>query len=289
MQKVKNGGLLLVLLLLAGCFGEPAPDGMVRVPAGEFTMGTDEVDQGGHALGLGLRKPWFADETPEHRVYLKAFFIDRFEVTNRQYYIFCQATDHKPPRFWGGPKYPEGQDDYPVSNVNFYDAAAYAEWVGKRLPTEAEWEKAARGDLGRRYPWGNNFDVTRAHISPSSKISSSEGPLPVGSFPEGASPYGAMDMVGNLWEWVWDYYRPYPESEQGSEDYEKKLMVVRGLSYIGVGHFPKEEYMKVVALKARASYRESLSPFVRKKDVGFRCAKASISFLDVIFGRDRDR
>ncbi len=271
--------------ILSGCLFESAPPGMVLVDSGEFTMGSGETDRQNHALSLGLIKPWYADESPERRVYLKGFYIDKFEVTNRKYYIFCQAADHKPPRTWGGLKYPEGEDDLPVSHVNFYDAAAYAEWAGKRLPSEAEWEKAARGPLGNIYPWGNKFILSVAHVSASGKTRPDDGPRPVGSFPQGASPYGAMDMVGNLWEWVWDYYRPYPGSQYPSENYNKKLMVVRGLSYVGVGHFPKKEYQKVVALKARASYRETLSPFARKKDVGFRCMKEIPSLFDRLSGR----
>ena len=277
--------LLLFMPSLSGCLFESAPPGMVLVDSGEFTMGSGETDRQNHALSLGLLKPWYADESPERRVYLKGFYIDKFEVTNRKYYIFCQAEDHKPPRTWGGLKYPEGEDDLPLSHVNFYDAAAYAEWAGKRLPSEAEWEKAARGPLGNIYPWGNKFIGSAAHISASGQTRPDDGPRPVGSFPQGASPYGAMDMVGNLWEWVWDYYRPYPGSQYQSEDYNKKLMVVRGLSYVGVGHFPRKEYQKVVALKARASYRETLSPFARKKDVGFRCVKEIPSLFDRLSGR----
>ena len=246
---------------------------MVLIPAGEFTMGTDLVDSKNHALSVGLTKPWFVDETPERRVHTRAFYIDQYEVTNRQYYIFCQATDHKPPRNWGGQKFPEGDGDLPVTNVNFFDAAAYAQWLGKRLPTEAEWEKAARGDLGNLFPWGNRFDWDAANISHTSKKKIGHQLKPVGSFPKGVSHYGVHDMIGNAWEWVWDYYLPYPESEHESPDYGKKYVVVRGLSYLGVGHFPKKDYKKVVSLKARASYREKLNPFARQKDVGFRCAK----------------
>ena len=246
---------------------------MVLIPSGEFTMGTDAVDSKNHALGVGLTKPWFADESPERRVNIRDFYIDIYEVTNRQYYIFCQATDHKPPRYWGSQKYPEGEGDLPVTHVSFFDAAAYAIWVGKRLPTETEWEKAARGPIGNIFPWGNNFNWDAANISHSSQKKIKHELKPVGSFPQGVSPYGVHDMIGNVWEWVWDYYLPYPNSEYESKDFGKKYVVVRGLSYLGVGHFPKKSYKKVVALKARASYREKLNPFSRKKDVGFRCAK----------------
>lgn len=246
---------------------------MALIPAGNFTMGTDLVDGGNHALSVGLAKPWFADEFPERRVYAEDFYIDEYEVTNLQYYIFCQATDHKPPGLWGGPKYPEGDGDLPVTSVSFFDAAAYAQWAGKRLPTEAEWEKAARGPQGNIFPWGDEFDWTAANISQSSKKKLGRQLQPVGSFPEGVSPYGVHDMIGNAWEWVWDYYLPYPDSERASPDFGKKYIVVRGLSYLGLGHFSKKNYKKVASLKARASYREKLNPLARKKDVGFRCAK----------------
>jgi len=270
---------LMVLFNLSGCFWQPAPEGMVLIPSGEFTMGTDAVDTKNHALRLGLTKPWFADESPERRVDTRDFYIDIFEVTNRQYYIFCQATDHKPPRFWGGEKYRDGDGGLPVTDVTFFDATAYALWAGKRLPTEAEWEKAARGPRGNIFPWGNNFNWDVANISHSAKKKIGHQLKPVGSFPDGASAYGVHDMIGNVWEWVWDYYLPYPNSVYESKDFGKKYIVVRGLSYLGVGHFPKKSYKKVVALKARASYREKLNPFSRKKDVGFRCAKEKPPFF----------
>lgn len=283
MKILKPSVWLILLIGLGGCASEPPPEGMVLVPSGYFNMGTDLEDTDSHALSLGLDKPWYADETPERHIKLNDFYIDRFEVTNRLYYIFCQATGRKPPRHWGGMKYPEGQDSLPVTGVSFFDAAAYAQWSGKRLPYEKEWEKAARGEHGLVYPWGNRFDVAKANVSASSRVKAGRGLMPVGSFPEGASPYEAQDMIGNVWEWVWSYYLPYPESEYKSELYEKKFVVVRGLSYLSVGHFPKKEYRKVVALKARASYREKLSPLSRKIDVGFRCAKTKRSLWDRLF------
>ncbi|MCH8312283.1 MAG: SUMF1/EgtB/PvdO family nonheme iron enzyme [Nitrospinae bacterium] len=201
------------------------------------------------------------DETP-HPIYLSAFRIDRYEVTQEK---FEKVMADNPSDFSGAHR--------PVERVTWYEARDYCKQLGKRLPTEAEWEKAARGPKGNIFPWGNNFNWDAANISHSSKKRAGHQLKPVGSFPEGASPYGVHDMIGNAWEWVWDYYLPYPNSEYESKDFGKKYVVVRGLSYLGVGHFPKKSYKKVVALKARASYRERLNPFVRKKDVGFRCAK----------------
>jgi len=258
---------------MGGCLGDTPPEGMVLVTGGKFPMGTDQTDAEGHALSVGLIKPWFADETPQHEEATGSFYIDKYEVTQRQYYIFSQATDHKPPRYWGGPKYPDGTDDYPVTHVNFYDANAFAEWAGKRLPTEAEWEKAARGPDNFIYPWGNEFDINAANVSPSARSKRGRGLKPVGSFPQGVSFYGVYDMIGNVWEWVWDYYKPYPGGQYQAAGYGKKNVVVRGMSFLGVGHFPGKEYLKVVALKSRALYREGLSPLARKSDVGFRCVK----------------
>ena len=257
---------------------------MVLIPSGEFTIGTDQMDEENQALGLGLNKPWFADESPERRIDIPDFYIDRYEVTNLEYYIFCQANDHKPPRHWRGQKFLEGQDHLPVTGVNYFDASAYAKWVGKRLPNEKEWEKAARGRAGFIYPWGDDFISGVANLSLSPRTKKGQGLKRVGSFPKSASPYGVQDMVGNAWEWVWEYYAPYPENKFKTPAYEKKEVVVRGLSYMGVGHFSKKDFLKVVELKARASYREHLNPLARKIDVGFRCAKDRPAFVERIFG-----
>ena len=274
---------LFFAFILSGCL-EKIPEGMVLIPSGEFTIGTNQIDEENHALALGLNKPWFADESPERRIDTPDYYIDRFEVTNLQYFIFCQATDHKPPRYWKGQKFPEGQDLLPVTEVNYFDASAYAKWAGKRLPNELEWEKAARGRAGFIYPWGDDFLPDVANLSLSPRAKAGQGLKPVGSFPRGASPYGVHDMAGNAWEWVWEYYQPYPGNTFKSPDYEKKHIVVRGLSYMGVGHFNKKDFLKVISLKARASYREHLNPLARKTDVGFRCAKDRPPFMERVFG-----
>lgn len=257
---------------------------MVLIPSGEFTIGTNQIDEEKNALSLGLNKPWYADESPERRIDIPDYYIDRYEVTNLQYYIFCQATDRKPPRYWKGQKFPDGMEHLPVTAVSYFDAGAYAEWAGKRLPNEMEWEKAARGRAGFIYPWGDDFIPGVANLSLSPRTKTGQGLKPVGSFPKSASPYGVHDMVGNVWEWVREYYAPYPDSKFETQVYEKKEIVVRGLSYMGVGHFSKKQFAKVVALKARASYREHLNPIAKKKDVGFRCAKDRPPFMERVFG-----
>ncbi len=163
---------------------------MVLVPAGEFTMGSSTGD---------------SDERPAHQVYVDAFSIDKYEVSVGQYAAFLQeAGGHLPPD-WNTMNQPSHKKR-PVSNVDWADAAAYCKWAGKRLPTEAEWEKAARGTDGRLYPWGNEAP-TPLHANYGQTGSSHHGVLtPVGTFEEGKSPYGIYDMAGNVWEWVSDWY-----------------------------------------------------------------------------------
>ena len=135
-------------------------------------------------------------------MFLDGFYIDKYEVTNAQYKQFMDETGHKAPMYWDDEGF--NQSNQPVVGVIWHDAVAYCKWAGKRLPTEAEWEKAARGVDGRIYPWGNEWD--------SSKCNSYRGDdgyqytAPVGRFPAGASPYGVMDMAGNALEWVADWY-----------------------------------------------------------------------------------
>ncbi|MEP6936164.1 MAG: formylglycine-generating enzyme family protein [Nitrospirota bacterium] len=163
---------------------------MVLVPAGEFTMGSPTGDP---------------DERPPHQVYLDSYLIDTYEVTVGQYAAFLQETGNHPPSDWKAMNQFSHQK-HPVSNVDWADAAAYCKWAGKRLPTEAEWEKAARGTDGRLYPWGNEPPTPR-HANYEQAGSNSHGALaPVGSFEAGKSPYGLYDMAGNAWEWVSDWY-----------------------------------------------------------------------------------
>jgi formylglycine-generating enzyme required for sulfatase activity/AmiR/NasT family two-component response regulator len=153
---------------------------MITIPAGEFIMGGDDPNV-----------------LSERQVNLSAFEIDKYEVTNAQYHQFVEETDHSAP--WGS--YPAEQADYAVTGISWEDAKAYCEWAGKRLPTEAEWEKAARGTDGQIYPWGNEW----ANDLANTKEGGFGGVMPVGSYPDGASPYGVEDMAGNVWEWVEDW------------------------------------------------------------------------------------
>ncbi|MBI2863072.1 MAG: formylglycine-generating enzyme family protein [Chloroflexi bacterium] len=226
---------------------------MILVPAGEFTMGDDDQHY---------------DQRPVHRRTVDSFYIDRYEVTNAQYKKFVDATGHRPPHSdeafarnynWVGGTYPEGKADYPVVLVNWYDAQAYAKWAGKRLPSEAEWEKADRGTDARLFPWGNDPDTARMNTW-------EQGPghtMPVGSYLQGASFYGLMDMAGNVWEWVDDWFERYPGNDWPSDKYGQKYKVARGSSWGNVIKY------------ARAANRHWLEPETLSTLIGFRTAMST--------------
>lgn len=245
----------LALLQSSASTGNNAPPNMVLVPAGEFIMGVNTI---------GGQSGPYADEYPAHKVTVDAFYIDVYEVTNEQYKRFCDATGHRPPPHWVGGKYPDGQDKYPVCNVSWYDAVAYCKWAGKRLPTEAEWEKAARGTDGRMYPWGNQF--TDDKKNPYKFCNGGhQGLKPVGSYPRGVSPYGCHDMIGNVAEWTADWYKPYPGARKGTvyePFYGEKLKVHRGGSW---ANLPSS---------LRCTFRGTHYPWGRSPLIGFRCAKS---------------
>ena len=228
------------------------PNEMVQIPAGEFIMGSDD------------RLP---DEGPQHRVYLPAYWIDKFEVTNLQYKAFNDATHRRSPAHWRNRTYPPGKADHPVTNVSWNDARAYCEWAGKRLPTEAEWEKAARGTDGRTYPWGNDFDISRANTPLRWSAIGKEGDTtPVGAFEGGVSPYGVYDMSGNVWEWTASWYLPYPGNDHPSESYGKRYRVLKGGSWFDCSFYR-------CGISAPTFNRAFFSPRVKNDSFGFRCAR----------------
>lgn len=221
--------------------------GMVLIPAGEFWMGSNDGRE---------------DEKPRRRVYLDAYYIGRYEVTNAQYEQFMRATGHWAPEFWSDLS--SGDPQQPVVGIDWHDAEAYCRWGGNRLPTEAEWEKAARSTDGRKYPWGNEEpDGSKANYYLWYLIFTRTAT--VGSYPKGVSPYGIHDMAGNVWEWVADwysenYYRGAPSrNPKGPESGQHR--VIRGGSWLV---YPRE---------LRSSYRHGVEANYRHHYLGFRCAR----------------
>ena len=257
-------------------------DSMMLIPAGEFRMGSDDFDMPD-------------DEKPAHTVYVDAFYMDKYPVTNAQYKEFLDENPQwrKPPKWyeqdrkhieaidkkyhdgdylkhWTGNNYSQADADHPVTWISWYAAMAYAQWVGKRLPTEAEWEKAARGGLtGLKYPWGNSIDFSKANYDLEVSKTTS-----VGTYP--ANRFGLCDMVGNVREWCldrWDksFYKRSPRNNPISDGNIIDMMdnftsiktsrVLRGGSYVSTSK------------NARVAYRSGDTPFFTCLNIGFRCVK----------------
>lgn len=223
---------------------EQPGDEMVFVPAGSFLMGSEDA----------------ADTKPVHEVFIDAFYIDKCEVTNAQYMKFCEESDMDLPEFWGMARYSSGPDfpNHPVMGISWSEAGDYADWCGKRLPTEAEWEYAARGGLtGERYPNGGSLDSTVANYW------KSDGPRPVGSYPPNG--YGLYDMLGNVAEWCsdiygYEFYGASPDSNPTGPE-KGKFRVIRGGGWhTGPGC-------------STVIFRNGLRSNWRDFSVGFRCAK----------------
>lgn len=252
------------------CKGRKAAEieGMVHIPSGEFYMGsrgTPEME--GMDAGDGRIGPEVGvTELPRHAVSVRAFYLDRYEVTMSQYKKFVDATGHRPPDnpahpydpyIWKNGVYPAGMEDNPVVLVSYEDAAGYCKWAGKRPPSEEEWERACRGDDGRWWPWGNQSDVTKANRGELQLNRST----PVGSFPLDVSPYGVYDMAGNVREWTSSIYTAYPGSTLKADMFGENEKAVRGGSWL----HPSTPY-------GRCAGRTSSLPELLHRSRGFRCA-----------------
>jgi len=258
---------LIILVLFSGCFRR-VPDGMIEVPAGDFTMGTNEVDESNLAAEHGIVKPWLVDEGPAHTVHLPLYYIDKYEVTNARYAEYIRKSKRSAPPYWENGQYAVGTGAFPVVLIQWHEAQGYCHSIGGRLPSEAEWEKAAKGGENTRYPWGNDFDLKKANIG------GYVGDLsPVGSFETGKSRLGAFDMIGNVWEWTSDWYEPYPGSTYESRSFGGKSKVIRGNSWSSVGHFSPEVQNTLLKFHSTTTYRLFAPPDANITDVGFRCIK----------------
>jgi len=231
---------------------------MILIPAGEFLMGSTPNEVQSFKKKYGdrdmYRKYPFQDEFPKREVFLKSYLIDKNEVTNLEYYQFVRSTGHHPPRNWYGNKPQSEQLDLPVLFVSQADAAAYAKWAGKRLPTEAEWEKAARGTDGRIFPWGNTFDPLKASLAESDARLIQGGLWHVYSAnsvkvaPADVSPFGVHDMAGNVREWT-----------ATISPKKKSMALIKGGSWVDL------------SITARAANRVFVPKDAISHLIGFRC------------------
>ena len=256
---------------------EKPPEGMVYVPEGRFRMGTDmdtitQILRDQHiealsadpdALKMAAGFYGLLNETPQHTATTGAYFIDKTEVTNQRYKDFLDATGYPPPAQWKNGTYPEGEGSFPVAGVTLADAQRFAKWRNCRLPTEAEWEKAARGTDGRRFPWGDVWQDNRArHMLPATA-----GPAAVGSFPAWQSPYGCLDVIGNVQEWTSSDFAPYEGSlmEAPAAAGQK---VVRGGAW---------ERAEIVPIPSACATRYPDDPAHSDVKTGFRCVKDALA------------
>lgn len=229
-----------------------APNKMVLIPAGSFLMGTD------------TRLP---DEGPQHTATLPAYYIDVYEVTNLQYKKFNDATNGSSPAHWRNRTFPRGKADHPVVFVTWDNANEYCHWAGKRLPTEQEWEKAARGTDGRMFPWGDEFNTSKANTPLRwQEIGSIGDTMPVGSFEAGKSPYGLHDVSGNVWEWTASWYKAYPGNKTKSESYGERYKTLKGGSWFDCSFYK-------CGISAPVFNRAFFAKKVKNDSFGFRCAK----------------
>ena len=257
-NKTINLFLILLMVFTVNSFAEdkegdlpksinpkPSHAQMVLIPAGEFIMGYDSGN---------------ADESPQHKVKLKAFYIDKYEVSYSQFQKFVKATDYPAPEIWYDKKYRKyNKRNKPVVGISWEDAYSYALWAGKRLPTEAEWEKACRGDNGSLYPWGDKKpDKSLGNFS-------NDNTEKVKSFPEGASPYGVYNMLGNVWEWCSDWYdENYYSQSTNQNPAGPKITGQRVLR--GGSHLSSLDIL-------RSTLRGYSDPIDKTVYYGFRCVK----------------
>lgn len=282
--------------------------GMVLIPAGPAVIGSSRVDESRTAINMPDLKPWYLDEHPVHEQTLKAFYLDRYEVTNSDYRRFVASTKKAPPHYWGSNGYiislrktqlyslgveelrklveqvlrkgleVNGMersallelieirlrylDRLPVTNINWHNAKAYCHWLNKRLPSENEWEKAARGQYGSEFPWGEQWIAWIGNVGLKQM---NDGVAPVGSHLGDVSSYGIFDLSGNVSEWTASWYLPYTGSDYMSSEFGERHVVVRGASW-------RDTDDEALKLKQRGAFRAYQLPDAESDDIGFRCA-----------------
>ncbi len=270
------------------------PD-MVYIPAGYVEMGSGDkeieraMEMFQKAEDTKPVRNWFDDEVPKHKVWIDAFYLDKYEVTNQEYMKFVRAGGYTKKIFWTKKgwkwvrhkkiKAPDcfddnrfNQPDHPVVCINGYEASAYAKWAGKRLSTEAEWERAARGDNGRMFPWGDDISTQegyRANYHPGGENQEKDGhrfTAPAAAFPNGASPFGVYQMAGNVWEWCEDwygenYYKESPKKNPAGPRIGAER-IVRGGAWLN----------SIISI--RIPYRSYANPKLRYSHIGIRCARS---------------
>jgi formylglycine-generating enzyme required for sulfatase activity len=244
---------------------------MVQVQAGDFRMGTSPAQVADLATKLHIRSESLSAEIPQQTISLPGFYIDQTPVTNADYKRFIDANTSQPVPFLDNPvsksfdwdkdkrTFPVNRGQYPVVLVTWRDANAYCKWAGGRLPTEAEWEKAARGSDGRVYPWGDEWEAGKANTAEGRKGDAT----PVGEYTTGQSPFGAFDMVGNVWQWTSSLDKPYPyDPNDGREDLQAPgPRIVRGGAWLYGAAF------------TRTAARNRFDPDGKSLSIGFRCAE----------------
>jgi formylglycine-generating enzyme required for sulfatase activity len=242
------------------------PEGMVKIPDGDFLFKISGIEiEGMNDIGVDVQYPWEASARRfhEHTMQIKSFYIDKYPVTNAEFKKFLDSSHYHPKddlnflRDWKDGSYPQGWENKPVTWVSQEDARAYASWAGKRLPHEWEWQYAAQGTDGRFYPWGNEWDDSAVPLP--DKARTMRGPDPVDGHPKGASPFGVMDMVGNIWQWTEEFV-----------DKHTRGGILRGGSYYqpqgSIWYFPHayklNEHGKLLLMSPSMD---------RSGGVGFRC------------------
>ena len=248
--------------------GRDLPFDWVDVPAGPFRMGEPDAPAPGPGTATDSRAAPDAARpglgTPRHVVALAAFEIARTPVTNAQYEAYVAATSARQPSEWGGRTVPADRRDHPVTSVDWHEARAFCAWAAVRLPTEAEWERAAAGPAGRSYPWGEaEPDATTAWFG---ELGAHAATAPVEAHRAGASLDGALDLAGNAWEWTASLHRPYPyRPDDGREDpMASGPRVLRGGSF----RSPNAVYL-------RCAFRSRSYPTRRREHIGFRVARTA--------------